>query len=198
MYTRRASREDLASLAHYFLGAPTYKLAVGGAGYELTYASSVVVDYLKDITPKDDVNASFAAIARHERALMVPLLEYLLSDAAKARGVRIVGPESVEARVPTISFVVTGDKPLKSPDIVAAFDKKGSCGIRYARSHTARSAAANWQGQLRPFLRIHALEAARSDTRGRRRAHLARAPQHRGRGREDHRDAQGGFGMIHL
>lgn len=131
MYTRRSSREALASLAHYFLSAPTYKLAVGGPGYELTYASSVVVEYLKDIAGKDDLNAGFAAIARQERALMVPLLEYLLSDAAKARGVRIVGPESIDKRAPTISFVVTGARPLKSPDVVAAFDKKGGIGIRY-------------------------------------------------------------------
>ncbi|KAG5640895.1 hypothetical protein DXG03_006688 [Asterophora parasitica] len=33
--------------------------------------------------------------------------------------------------VPTISFVVVGQKPLRSRDIVAVFDKKVGIGIRY-------------------------------------------------------------------
>lgn len=131
MYTRRSSREALASLAHYFLASPTYKLAVGGPGYELTYSTSVVLDYLKSVTSKDDLNASFAAIAHHERILMAPLMEFLLSPEANARGVRIVGPENIDARAPTISFVVVGDKAIKSADVVAAFDQKGNIGIRY-------------------------------------------------------------------
>ncbi|KZV97284.1 PLP-dependent transferase [Exidia glandulosa HHB12029] len=131
MYTRRSSRDDLASLAHYFLTAPTYKLAVGGSGYELTYGCSAVLPYLSNLAGKDDLNASFAAITRHEKALMEPLIGYLLSDEAKARGVRIVGPEGVDGRVPTVSFVVVGDKPFKSKEVVAEFDKRGNIGIRF-------------------------------------------------------------------
>lgn len=48
------------------------------------------------------------------------------------RGVRIVGTEqgSVD-RVPTISFVVIGQKAMKSKDVVKVFDQKGGIGIRW-------------------------------------------------------------------
>jgi selenocysteine lyase/cysteine desulfurase len=44
----------------------------------------------------------------------------------------VVGEETVNLeRVPTVSFVVVGQKPLSSRTVVAAFDKKGGVGIRY-------------------------------------------------------------------
>lgn len=43
-----------------------------------------------------------------------------------------MGEEAVSLeRVPTVSFVVIGQRPLKSRDIVGVFDKKGGTGIRY-------------------------------------------------------------------
>jgi len=46
--------------------------------------------------------------------------------------VRVVGEETVNLeRVPTISFVVVGQRPIKSQAIVDVFDKKGGIGIRF-------------------------------------------------------------------
>jgi len=60
------------------------------------------------------------------------LMSFLTAPPQKARGVRIVGEETVNMeRVPTVSFVVVGQHPLKSRDIVDVFDKKGGIGIRY-------------------------------------------------------------------
>jgi selenocysteine lyase/cysteine desulfurase len=61
------------------------------------------------------------------------MLAYLTSEEAKAKGVRVVGPETAQNRVPTISFVVVkraegdGDrvvykKRVMSRDIVSRFD----------------------------------------------------------------------------
>ena len=62
-------------------------------------------------------------------------MSFLTDPVQKARGVRIVGEESVNLeRVPTVSFVVTGQRPLKSRDIVEVFDKKG--GVRSCLSST--------------------------------------------------------------
>jgi len=125
LYTRSASREPLSSLAHYFLTSPSYKLAIGGPGYEWVYSTTAVLKYLESLDPSGDgeLADAFSAIGRHEQTLMRPLLEFLLSDAAKSRGVRIVGPETLESRVPTVSFVVVGDRPFKSADIVGEVDK---------------------------------------------------------------------------
>ena len=70
------------------------------------------------------MEAAWAAIAHQEQALLEPLLAYL--RAKYERGVRIVGEESAGlARVPTVSFVVVGERPIRSPDVVKAFDAKG-------------------------------------------------------------------------
>lgn len=58
---------------------------------------------------------------------MQPLLDYLKSK--EGRGVLIVGDERGGlGRVPTISFVVRGERPIRSKDVVEVFDKKG--GVR--------------------------------------------------------------------
>ena len=63
----------------------------------------------------------------HEQTIVEPLLAFLRSQ--EERGVRIVGEENAgPTRVPTISFVVTGTRPIRSKDVVAAFDRKG--GVR--------------------------------------------------------------------
>jgi len=94
-----------------------------------------VLPYLLSLTPSNDLNATFEAIAEHEQTLLHRLLGYLTDAKQVERGVRIVGDENVSmVRVPTISFVVSGDhwhKAIRSQDIVKAFDKKGGVGIRY-------------------------------------------------------------------
>ena len=134
MYARAASLvNSLSSLAHHFLpvSSKSYKLQPGGAGYELTYASTAVLPYLASLggAPSGadisaQLDASFAAIAAHEQTLLAPLLGYLRSR--RERGVRIVGAEREGlGRVPTVSFVVVGERAMRSRDLVAAFDKKG-------------------------------------------------------------------------
>lgn len=58
---------------------------------------------------------------------MALLLGYLTEEKQFERGVRVVGNAKARGpeRVPTISFIVVGQKAIKSKDVVKAFDKKG-------------------------------------------------------------------------
>jgi hypothetical protein len=131
----------------------SYKLAPGGAPYELQVGCHPILPYLLSVGKRDDesdpqaqLSTAFERIQAHERLLSERLLAFLLSDEAKAKGVQVVGPQTSQDRVPTISFVVVeqaskhGDqvtykKTIASKDIVSRFDKgqKVSC---YPRSGT--------------------------------------------------------------
>lgn len=132
LYARASCLEvSTSSLVHHFLDvkSTSYKLQPGGPGYELVYASTGILDYLLSLTPHNDLKRTFEAIATHERTLVDPLLSYLTHPDQRARGVRVVGSEEGGlSRVPTISFVVVGQRALKSKDIVGAFDQKGGVG----------------------------------------------------------------------
>ena len=127
LYARApALAHSLTSLAHHFLSVDTkpYKLQPGGPGYELVYGCTAVPPYLKSLTPAGTLVAAFDAISAHEQDLLKLLLGYLRSK--EARGVRIVGDEfEGPSRVPTISFVVVGERAMRSMDVVKAFDLKG-------------------------------------------------------------------------
>ena len=129
LYARRASlTSSLTSLGHHFLkiDSKPYKLQPGGPGYELPWGCTAVPPYLRSLTPNGSgtLEDAWAAVAAHEQTLLAPLLGYLRSR--RDRGVRIVGAEREGfARVPTVSFVVVGEKAMRSRDVVAAFDKKG-------------------------------------------------------------------------
>ncbi|EPS95769.1 hypothetical protein FOMPIDRAFT_1053861 [Fomitopsis schrenkii] len=133
LYARTlALTHSLSSLAHHFLAVDTrpYKLEPGGPGYELVYGCTAVPPYLKALTPAGTLEAAIDAVAAHEQTLLKPLLAYLRSKAA--RGVLIVGDEfEGPSRVPTVSFVVVGERPIRSKDVVKAFDERGNVGIRY-------------------------------------------------------------------
>ncbi|KAF8624947.1 hypothetical protein AX17_006973 [Amanita inopinata Kibby_2008] len=135
LYVRSAALElSISSIAHHFLkvDAKPYKIQPGGPGYELVYGTTGVVHYLESLTPKSTLQASFEAIAIHEQELLKVLMGFLTHPDQKARGIRIVGEETVTLeRVPTVSFVVVGQRPIKSREIVSAFDRKGGVGIRY-------------------------------------------------------------------
>ena len=130
MYVRSESlANSLTSLAHHFLKVNNkpYKLQPGGPGYELVWGTTGVLPYLESLAPTGDLDESFALIAQHEQNLVAPLLQYLTSPQARARGVLVVGREEVDVlRVPTISFVVRGEHPKTSKSIVEYFDKKGN------------------------------------------------------------------------
>lgn len=129
MYVRSSVfQTSVSSIAHHFLHADTtaYKIQPGGPGYELVYGTTGVVAYLLSLTPENTLTAAFDAIAAHEQNLLAPLMSYLTDPAQRSRGVRIVGEEAIGLqRVPTVSFVVIGDKAIKSKDIVRVFDQKG-------------------------------------------------------------------------
>jgi selenocysteine lyase/cysteine desulfurase len=113
-------------------------LQPGGPGYELNYAVTAVLPYFlslsstpspsKESNVKAALDDAFARIQSHEHELIEPLLAYLRSK--KERGVLIVGDEqNPPSRVPTISFVVRGDRPISSKQIVSHFDKLGDVGV---------------------------------------------------------------------
>jgi len=135
LYVRLSSLQNsITPLIHHFLQTYTnsYKLTPGGPGYELVYSTTGVVQYLLDLTPARDLRASWDAIAQQENTLVTRLLRYLTDPKQRARGVRVVGDESISPmRAPTISFVVVGERAIKSKDIVRVFDQKGGVGIRY-------------------------------------------------------------------
>jgi hypothetical protein len=135
LYARASCLEvSITSIVHHFLDvkSTSYKLQPGGPGYELVYASTGILDYLLSLTPHNDLKKTFEAIATHEQTLVGPLLTYLTHPDQRARGVRVVGSEQAGLlRVPTISFVVVGQRALKSKDIVGAFDRKGDVGSQF-------------------------------------------------------------------
>lgn len=116
----------------------SWKLQPGGPGYELVYGTTGVVPYLLSLTEKNDLKASFKAIAEHEQTLVEPLLSFLTDPVQEARGVRVVGEEKAGlTRVPTISFLVVGEKAIKSRDVVKEFDKKGGVSAFLRDIHVA-------------------------------------------------------------
>ncbi|TEB32181.1 selenocysteine lyase [Coprinellus micaceus] len=137
LYVRDKSlRTSVSSIVHHFLSphvdAIGYKLQPQGPGYESVYASTGVNQYLLSLTPSNDLDATFNAIALHEQTLLEPLLNFLNEPKQWKRGVKIVGDEKLSLnRVPTVSFVVADDPPVKSSDIVKVFDDTGKIGIRY-------------------------------------------------------------------
>ncbi|KAH0583242.1 Cysteine desulfurase [Termitomyces sp. J132] len=135
LYVRsEALHASTKPLVHHFLKMDdtASKLQPGGPGYELAYASTGAVEYLLTLTPFRDLRKTFDAIAEYEQSLLRPLLGFLCASEQRERGVRVVGEEKVDlSRVPTVSFVVVGKKPIRSRDIVRVFDQKGGIGIRY-------------------------------------------------------------------
>ncbi|KAG6373069.1 pyridoxal phosphate-dependent transferase [Boletus reticuloceps] len=128
-----ALQSSLKSIVHDFLAVnSSQKIQLGGPGYELVHAASGVVSYLLSLTPENNLDATFTAIAQHEQSLLRPLLSFLTDKQQYDRGVRLVGTSTIDlSRVPTVSFVVTGRRAMKSKDIVAEFDKERHIGIRY-------------------------------------------------------------------
>ncbi|KAJ7447310.1 pyridoxal phosphate-dependent transferase, partial [Mycena galericulata] len=124
---------SVSSIVHHFLPSKgASKLMPGGPGYEIVYGTTAVIPYLLSLTPANDLGASFDAIAAHEMKLVTALLSYLTAPEQAARGLRVVGVEEPGPdRLPTISFVVVGDRPMRSKDVVKVFDQKGGIGIRY-------------------------------------------------------------------
>ncbi|KAJ7607576.1 hypothetical protein FB45DRAFT_396039 [Roridomyces roridus] len=124
---------SISSIVHHFLRASgAYKLQPGGPGYETVYGTTAVIPYLLSLTPAADLDATFAAIAAHETKLVTRLLGFLTEPKQSERGVRVVGiEEPSNTRLPTVSFVVVGERPMRTKEIVKVFDERGGVGIRW-------------------------------------------------------------------
>ncbi|KAJ7735986.1 pyridoxal phosphate-dependent transferase [Mycena metata] len=133
MYVRAPALASVTSIVHHFLAPEyAYKLQPGGPGYETVYGTKAALPYLLSLTPANDLAATFEAIAAHETKLVTALLSYLTAPEQAARGLRVVGVEEPgPTRLPTISFVVAGDRPMRSKDVVKVFDERGGIGIRW-------------------------------------------------------------------
>lgn len=152
-------QQSVTKIVHHFLKVENvaYKLQPGGPGYEIVYGTTGVNAYLLSLTPKNDLKSTYEAIAAHEQTILQPLLSFLTDPTRKARGVRVVGEEIVNLeRVPTVSFVVIGQHPIRSRDIVGIFNKKGGVSDYLSLDlFTFVDIHSDWYS-LWPFLRVHA------------------------------------------
>ena len=149
---------SVSSITHHFLDVDTkpYKIQPGGPGYELLYGSTGIVPYLLSLTLENSLQASFNTIALHEQELLKILLGYLTHPEQKARGVRIIGHESVNlTRVPTLSFVIVGERSIKSKDVVAVFDRKGGVCLFSVIGVICALISYTGRYSIWPLLRIH-------------------------------------------
>ncbi|KAF5373586.1 hypothetical protein D9758_000945 [Tetrapyrgos nigripes] len=114
LYVRSPLRPSSSSVAH-----------------ELVYGSTGILPYLLSLTPLNDLQATFDAITSHEHDLVQPLLAFFTHPDQRKRGLMLVGSEDSDAsRVPTISFVILGQNPISSPEIVKRINQRGGVGIR--------------------------------------------------------------------
>ena len=142
LYCKYEHMPDLANLYHYFYDKDKIpaKLEPGNANYELSYASSAIVEYLsglgnrtcEDGTPREKLVAAFEQFAIHEAELSEKLLAYL-----RARNdCQIIGnPDGTDPnRVATISFTIEGE----DPEQVCKNLDKHKIAIRFGDFHARR------------------------------------------------------------
>lgn len=127
LYGRREKLLELKGVNHSFFPEDLipYKLQPGNANVELSWGSTAVIDYLEELgarhgaatgTPRQRIEAAFAAIATHEAALGGRLLEWIRSEPR----VRLFGRPTAapEERVPTISFTIEGLDTAQLPRLL--------------------------------------------------------------------------------
>lgn len=143
LYGRRELLLGLKGINHSFFPETLipYKLQPGNTNHELGWGCTAVVDYLEalgarhgapaDASPRQRIEAAFAAIAAHEAALGARLLGWL---RAQPRA-RLFGPASADAavRVPTISFTLEGVPSAEVPRRLGELNIGVRSGDFYAR-----------------------------------------------------------------
>ncbi|TCQ92647.1 cysteine desulfurase-like protein [Pseudomonas sp. JUb52] len=140
LWGRRDLLLAFPSLNHFFIGQEVvpYKLQPGNVNYELSFGCIGISDYLLDIgdrlgvqgSERERMQAAFDAFEVQEDALAERLLGFL----RQRPGVRVIGKTSVQARVPTISFVVEG---VRSEAVVLKVDEQ-RIGIRFGDFYARR------------------------------------------------------------
>ncbi len=140
LWGRRDRLLEFPSLNHFFIGQDVvpYKLQPGNVNYELSFGCIGISDYLLDIgdrlgvqgSERERMQAAFDAFEIQEDALAERLLGFL----RQRPGVRVIGKTGVQARVPTISFVVEG---VRSEAVVLKVDDQ-RIGIRFGDFYARR------------------------------------------------------------
>jgi len=140
LWGRRDLLLEFPSLNHFFIGQDVvpYKLQPGNVNYELSFGCIGISDYLLDIgdrlgvqgSERERMQAAFDAFEIQEDVLAERLLGFL----RQRPGVRVIGKTSVQARVPTISFVVEG---VRSEAVVLKVDEQ-RIGIRFGDFYARR------------------------------------------------------------
>jgi len=118
MYARSELLNALRNINHQFMDGTTGagKLELGGFPYELLYGAAGVPEYLLALARRlggaENTGASWQAIAAHEADLCDRLLQFLDSRSE----IEIIGPRRLSpARLPTVSFVVNGQRSSSIP-----------------------------------------------------------------------------------
>ncbi len=142
LWGRRELLLSLPGLNHHFIGPEVlpYKLQPGNVNFELSWGCAGIADYLQDMGTamgavgprRQRMQVAFDSFQQHEDALAERLLSYLRAK----RGVRIIGHVAIVNgnRMPTISFVVTGQH---AETIVQHMDKF-NIGIRFGDFYARR------------------------------------------------------------
>ena len=115
MTVRRAVLDRLPNEGHFFLAdAPGRSLVPAGPDHAQVTALGGVAAYFDDLAVHlgtTDRDVVVDAVQERERALLVPLLDFLRDR----RDCRIVGPDTPEGRAPTVAIATTA-----SPATIAA------------------------------------------------------------------------------
>lgn len=125
LYGKKDALLPLANRNHFFYDRSMLpgKLQPGAYGYEQAYATTGVTRYLREVVASDGnrpgtLGDAFAAITRHEAALVRPLIEYVTAHPK----LRLIGASEIDdARLPTCAFVIE-DRP--SDAIIDALDQQ--------------------------------------------------------------------------
>ena len=122
MYVEHSLGQRLPNQGHYFnAGYPEKRFTPAGPDHAQIAASAGMADYVDAVYAHHfDGAADAAARARavlglqsaHEAELLAPLLEYLRGR----NGIRLIGPDTVEGRVPTVAIALPhqGEKVARS------------------------------------------------------------------------------------
>ncbi len=127
MVVRRDLADGLPNQAHYFnADYRSKRFTPAGPDHAQIAASAGMVDYVRNLhahhlggsgTLAAQARAVSALQARHEKELLAPLLDYL-----RARNdIRLLGPKTAEARVPTVAI----DLRRAAEPVVTALAKRG-------------------------------------------------------------------------
>ena len=138
LWVSEALRQELTTRNHFFLPRDTaaYLLEPGGAPHELAVAVSGIVAYLEALASHhgdESLGALFERMARHEEALVAPLLAFLRERS----DVRVLGPAGPgrSLRVPTVAFAVDG---VDAASIPPRLDAHGA-GVRSGHFYAHRA-----------------------------------------------------------